>query len=378
MIPDSSDGAGADFVVRRDRLDSAQEHSGFWFENRSIVVRTCKLLHCIERIEEVQHHKFHLVWSVVAKNVPTPVAGDAAELGEHLLLQQILVCVRVRDRGPTSPVTCNQGLHHLAASIHTVAFRSVIRLHMRFHKRWIWVCALIACAALGQEFEAVSVKANPSIGRSSGFRTDPGRLTATNVSLRGLIVRAYGVKDFQVEGPDWLRSERFDVSATFPDPMPKDSQKRDAAFHQMMQSMLADRFKLVVHREQRIRPVYAMTAGKGGVKFKEAVNCDSRGANSSDTHYAGTCVSMEAFSAFLAGRHRDLPVDLPVLDMTGLAGFYDLTLDWVPGSTRLGDSPTGLMLPVALEEQLGLKLETRRAPVEMLMVDHAERAPTEN
>lgn len=244
--------------------------------------------------------------------------------------------------------------------------------------RWICACALIACAALGQEFEAASVKPNPSRGRSSGFRTDPGRLTATNVSLRGLIVRAYGVKDFQVEGPDWLSSERFNVSATFPDSLPKDSQKRDAAFRQMMQNMLADRFKLVVHREQRIRPVYALTAGKSGAKFKEAANCNSRGANSSDTHYAGTCVSMDAFSAYLAGRHRDLPVDLPVLDMTGLAGFYDLTLDWVADSPRFGDSPTGLTLPVALEEQLGLKLETRKASVEMLVVDHAERAPAEN
>ncbi len=262
----------------------------------------------------------------------------------------------------------------LAANIHTVGIPIVICLHMRR----IWVCALIACAAFGQEFEAVSVKPNPSIGRSSGFRTDPGRLSATNVSLRGLIVRAYGVKDFQVEGPDWLSSERFDVSATFPDSMPKDSQKRDAAFHQMLQNMLADRFKLLVHREQKIRPVYGLTAGKSGVKFKAAANCDSRGANSSDTHYAGRCVSMDAFSAFLAGRHRDLPVDLPVVDMTGLAGFYDLTLDWVPESGQLGDSPSGLTLVVALEEQLGLKLETRKAPVEMLVVDHADRVPTEN
>ncbi len=257
-------------------------------------------------------------------------------------------------------------------------FRSVIRLHMRFHLRCICVCVLIACAALGQEFEAVSVKPNPSIGRSSGFRTDPGRLTATNVSLSGLIVRAYGVKDFQVDGPDWLSSERFDVSATFPDSMPKDSQKRDAAFQQMMQNMLAERFKLVVHREHRIRPVYALTVSKSGIKFKEAANCDSRGANSSDTHYAGTCVSMDVFSAFLAGRHRNLPVDLPVLDMTGLAGFYDLTLDWVPERAQLGDSPSGLTLPVAIQEQLGLKLETRKAPVEMLVVDHAERVPAEN
>lgn len=259
-------------------------------------------------------------------------------------------------------------------SLHTAGIRSVNRLRMRR----ICVFALMACAAPGQEFEAVSLKPNASIGRGSGFRTDPGRLTATNVSLRGLIVRAFGVKDFQVEGPDWLSSERFDVSATFPDLLSKDSQERDAAFHQMLQNMLADRFKLVVHREQKIRPVYGLTLGKSGVKFKAAANCDSRGANSSDPHYAGRCVSIDAFSAFLAGRHRDLPVDLPVVDMTGLAGSYDLTLDWVPESKQLRDGPPGLTLLVALEEQLGLKIETRKAPVEMLVVDHAERMPTEN
>ncbi len=232
--------------------------------------------------------------------------------------------------------------------------------------------AALACAALGQEFEVASVKPNKSISHSSGFNTTGGRLTATNVSLRGLIVRAYGVQDYQVEGPDWLRSERFDVAATFPEASSKD-------FQAMMQNMLADRFKLTVHREQKDRPVYSLVLGKNGIKFKEAPDsdCGSHSRNKSGTHFVGTCVSMGAFAEFLAGQRRDLPIDLPVLDSTGLKGFYNLTLDWVPES-KVADNPSGVTLLVALEEQLGLRLETRKAPIEILVVDAAQRVPSEN
>jgi uncharacterized protein (TIGR03435 family) len=255
-------------------------------------------------------------------------------------------------------------------------------------------CILIAAfsrAALGQEFEVVSVKPNKSMARNSGFTTDGGRLMATNVSLRGLIVRAYGMRDYQVEGPIWLSSERFDVSATFPEGLPKDKEKHDAAFLAMLQNMLAERFKLVAHREQKTRPVYALVLGKSGIKFKVAPDsdCGSHGRTSSDIHFTGTCISIDAFAEFLARRaqRRDLPVDLPVLDMTGLKGFYNLTLDWVPeprlsgeskGNAPVGDSSYGVTLMVALQEQLGLVLETRNAPIEILVVDDAQRAPSEN
>ena len=186
-------------------------------------------------------------------------------------------------------------------------------------------------------------------------------------------------------------SERFDVSATFPEALPKDREKYDAAFRSMMQNMLADRFKLVLHREHKIRPVYGLIVGKSGIKFKEAPDsdCGSHSGNSKGTHFVGTCVSMDAFAEFLARRRRDLPVDLPVLDMTGVKGFYNLTLDWVPESKPsseskgnlqpvVGDSPSGVTLIVALQEQLGLRLETHRAPIETLVVDRAERVPSEN
>jgi uncharacterized protein (TIGR03435 family) len=238
----------------------------------------------------------------------------------------------------------------------------------------VWILtAGFASLALCQEFEVVSVKPNKSTSYNSSFTTDRGRLVAINISLRGLIWRAYGVQDYQVEGPDWINSERFDISATVPEALPKGATFA-AAFDVMMQKMLADRFKLVIHRQQKIRPAYGLMVAKSGIKFKEAPasDCGSHGANNRGTHFVGTCVSMDAFAAFLAKRRRDLPVELPVLDMTGLQGFYNLTLDWVP------DSASGVILPLALEEQLGLKLETRKAPIEILVVDSALRTPSEN
>jgi len=251
--------------------------------------------------------------------------------------------------------------------------------------RGIFVCILMAafwCAALGQEFEVVSVKANKSASTSSHSSSDPGRLTSTNVSLRSLIVTAYGMKDYQVEGPDWLSSARFDVAAKFPEALPRDREKYNAGLRAMMQKMLADRFKLVVHRDRKTFSVYGLIVGKRGIKFKEVPDAGSH-SNSNNGHYVGTSVTMAAFAEFLARR-----VDLPVLDMTGLKGSYDLTLDWVPEPRQSGeskgdvpvvaDSPTGATLLLAIQEQLGLKLESRKAPIEILVVDHAERVPTEN
>jgi uncharacterized protein (TIGR03435 family) len=243
--------------------------------------------------------------------------------------------------------------------------------------RYILIAAF-AGAALCQEFEVASVKPNKSSSYRSSFTTDRGRVMATNVSLKGLIMRAYRVQDYQVDGPDWLSSERFDVSATFPETRSQDHEPYDTALENMMQKMLADRFQLAVHRERKVRAVYELMAGKSGIHVQEAhgSDCDSHSRNSSGTHFAGRCISMGAFADFLARRRRDLPVDLPVLDMTGIQGFYNLTLDWVPDAA--GDNPSGATLPVALQEQLGLKLQMGKAPIEILVVDKAERTPTEN
>src|SRR5580698_9023690 len=137
--------------------------------------------------------------------------------------------------------------------------------------RPIFACmAAFACLALGQELEAVSVKPSKSGSNRSDFHGTRGMLTATNLSLRSMIVTAYGIKDYQVEGPDWLNSERFDLVAKYPDGLPIDREKYNAALGAMMQKMLADRFQLAVRRDQKMFSVYGLTIGKKGIKFKEA------------------------------------------------------------------------------------------------------------
>lgn len=253
--------------------------------------------------------------------------------------------------------------------------------------RGISVCGFLAAAlsvAFGQKFEVVSVKPNKSLSNGSSTNTNQGRLTATNVTLRSLIVMAYGVKDYQVEGPDWLTSERFDITGKFPQALPRDREKYNAGLHAMMQDMLTDRFRLAVHRETKVFSVYELILGKSGIKFKEVPDTDSHNQSSNNNHYKGTCVSMNAFAEFLSRR-----ADLPVLDMTGLKGFYDLTLDWSLEPRQAGVASSNAPVPAtdiaskpaiyeALQEQLGLKLETRKAPIQVLVVDHAERVPTEN
>jgi len=234
------------------------------------------------------------------------------------------------------------------------------------------VALAFTCLAIGQEFEVISIKPNKSGPGHSGSHSDRGILKADNMSLRQMIASAYGIKDYQLEGPDWLASERFDVSAKFPENLPSDREKYAAAMFSMLQKMLVDRFKLAVHREQKALPVYGLVVAKHGIKFKQVPDQGSR-RNSNNTHFTGTC-SMDLFADFLSRR-----MDMPVIDMTGLKGMYEMTLDWAPEpAADSDDTPKGLALPDALEAQLGLKLEHRKAPIEILVVDHAERVPSDN
>jgi uncharacterized protein (TIGR03435 family) len=244
-----------------------------------------------------------------------------------------------------------------------------------YRMRPIFLTAFIlasALTALAQEFEVVSVKPNKSGSNGSSTRSDQGRMTATNISLKNLIVRAYNLKDYQVEGPDWLTSERYDMVAKFPEALPKDREKYNAALGAMMQKMLVERFKLVVRHEQKVFPVFGLIVGKNGIKFKEVPDADSHNSNSNNTHYVGTCVSMSTFAEFLSRR-----MERPVFDMTGLKGFYDLKLDWTE-NTAAGEPQQFPELAIAVQEQLGLRLESRKEPIEIVIVEHIERVPTEN
>lgn len=260
---------------------------------------------------------------------------------------------------------------------------------MPFSGRFILVAAF-ATAALGQEFEAVSVKPDNAGPGSSSSHSDRSMLTATNVSLRELIGLAYGINrrdDFRLQGPDWLTAVAFDVSAKFPEAFSGDKYT-PAATQAMMQKMLADRFGLVVHRERKTFPVYGLVVGSGAVKLKPvAAGPYHQSSNSHDgpVHYEGKCVTMDNFAAYLTQQHMDLPEDLPVVNMTGLQGCYDMTFEWSrsprqpagQGDAAVAD-PSGPVLTEAIQKQFGLRLESRKAPLEILVVDHAERAPTAN
>lgn len=231
--------------------------------------------------------------------------------------------------------------------------------------------ALLASTALAQEFEAVSVRPNNSGGFDSHSHSDQGLLKDTNVTLRSLIATAYQIRDYQLEGPDWMGSERFDVAAKFPEALPKDREKYNAAMGTMMRKMLEDRFKLAAHRGQKTFSVYGVTVEKSGIKFKEVPEGPSR-SDSDNRRYEGRAVTMARFAEYLSRN-----ADLPILDMTGLKGFYDLNLQWFP-EPKAGETPQGPALREAMEEQLGLKLENRKAQIDIVVVDHVEKTPTED
>lgn len=233
------------------------------------------------------------------------------------------------------------------------------------------LCSAGAWVAFAQEFEAVSIRPSSSATFDSDSQTSAGALTGSNLTLRSLILDAYRVKDYQVDGPGWLASERFDISAKFGRPLPADREQALEAYASMMRHMLEDRFKLAIHREQRTFTVYGLIAAKGGVKFKQVPDGPGR-SDSRNGHYEGVAVTMPRFAEFLSRRS-----DLPVVDMTGLTKSYTLTLDFFP-DPKPGEEAAGPTLREALENQLGLRLEVRKAPIEVIVVDHVERVPTAN
>lgn len=233
----------------------------------------------------------------------------------------------------------------------------------------------LAFHAFGQTlaFEVVSVKPNHSASNNSSSNSHNGVFTGTNQNLKSLIMRAYLVRDYQVTGPDWLASERFDIAAKPP------AGAKDSDLGLMLQSMLAERFKLTLHHETRELPVYGVVVAKNGPKFKEVEDTGGTSTNSNRGNFVGERCSMPTFCAYLA-RH----MDRPVIDMTNLTGVFNLTLHFMPdeGLPPRDDAKAGTEayppLLTALQEQLGLKMEPRKAPIDMLVVDHMDKVPSEN
>ena len=229
-----------------------------------------------------------------------------------------------------------------------------------------------ACGQSAPAFDVVSIKPSPQglPGVNAGMRTDATHFIALWLPIRTLIMGAYDMEFWKISGaPDWTMADGYDITATMPPGLPK------AQIEAMLQTLLADRCKLVVHRETKDTAIYALVAAKGGSKLKPSPE-GQFGIRRGRGHLELRHVSMKTFTRYLGDATEGGEMDRPVVDMTGIEGLYDITLDWTPDNGPRGVDG-GPSILTAVQEQWGLKLEPRKAPVEFIVIDHIER-PSEN
>jgi uncharacterized protein (TIGR03435 family) len=264
-------------------------------------------------------------------------------------------------------------------------------------------------SATAFEYEVASIKPNKSSDIKSKFWFRRDGLSATGVNLQTLIGFAYGVQGFQISGvPDSLKSEKYDVEAKADRSVVDQLQKLNReqgrlAVQHMLQALLANRFRLSVHTETKDLPVYALVKLKTGPKFQEAKPGDAYPNGIKGPDGVGGAGMMRMDRGVLIGQGVPLEtlvaqlshqLGRTVVDQTGLTSKYDFTLQWTPdegqgamfkaaeggpsgSNSAFTAESSGPSIFTALQEQLGLKLEPQKGPVEMIMVDHVER-PSEN
>jgi bla regulator protein blaR1 len=262
-----------------------------------------------------------------------------------------------------------------------------------------FVLAAAACVAFGQpaalpRFEVVSIKPNAQAGSDIQGNGDVrflpgGRLSTERASLRYIIQNAYGVKPFQlIGGPGWIDSAHYDIDAKAP------TDARPAEMRLMMQAMLEDRFQLKAHRESRELPVYELTAAKSGVKLEppKPEGCTPpRPCGRVLMTISGAGARLEGAQVPMAEFVRVLSNVLArtVVDKTGFSGLFDVRLDFAPDQTLGGlpapagsDDPRVPSIPAdpnhptiftAMQQQLGIKVEAAKGPVEVIIIDRVER-----
>jgi uncharacterized protein (TIGR03435 family) len=225
-------------------------------------------------------------------------------------------------------------------------------------------------------FEVASVKVSPP--RTEGMRLpqnqilpSPGGVTIQNTSLKGIIQWAYHLQTIQVIGPGWLESDHYDIAAKSSDAVPTER------LRQMLQPLLADRFKLAFHRETREMPAYVVTVGKNGLKMTQ-----SQGDGEMQMKPTGKGLNVQFTHVTLAqlAEMASSPLQGVVVDQTGLKGAWDFTLDMSPAMmNRPADREEAIdMIIQVLNDQLGIKIEQKKVPAEVLVVDRAEKVPVEN
>jgi uncharacterized protein (TIGR03435 family) len=230
-------------------------------------------------------------------------------------------------------------------------------------------------------FEVASVKMNgagsgegPGRGREI-VTPSPAGVTMKNVHLKSIVQWAYHMQAIQVLGPSWLDDNRYDIVAKTAGETPVERQRV------MMQTLLAERFKLTFHRETKEMPAYVFTVAKSGHKLKQSESegeLEVKPSSSGKMAAAFTHVTLAQLSEMASS-----PLQGVVVDQTGLKGSYDFTLDMSPFMGGGDFRPTGIediitMIIQAANEQLGIKIEQKKVPAELLIVDHAEKVPVEN
>jgi uncharacterized protein (TIGR03435 family) len=235
------------------------------------------------------------------------------------------------------------------------------------------------------EFEVAVIKPSKPDAQMNGRMQSNGRFDFQAISLKLLIQLAYDNTDNNslIGAPKWLDSEHFDIVAKASRAVPVDS------LRVMVKSLLADRFKLVVHTEDRPIPIYALVVGKRGPKLEPATGSERAGCKLSvdDSIRIYTCknTTMEQLAQDLRNRSRAY-IDHPVVNVTGLMGAYNFTLSWTnrvglqggPPPQVASDPTGGLTVFEAIDRQLGLKLEVQKKPMPVLVIDHVNQVPTEN
>lgn len=253
------------------------------------------------------------------------------------------------------------------------------------------------------------------VRNTPGSSTNPGVVSPGRIhyaaTLKELLANAYGVKEFQVEGPVWMATERFVLDATMP---PETTREQRLS---MLKNLLADRFKLTTHRDTKELPMYSLVVAKNGPKMKESLEvpvhahpgADASQASAPPTNVrtvtAGGRVRITAEDETIQDLANQLThqLDRPVKDETGMSQKYDFVLTFSSNGLSGTASPADTMPPTSLaqgtprspssdlpdardlsdlfgavQSQLGLKLEAKKGPVELIVIDHIEKTPVEN
>ncbi len=252
-------------------------------------------------------------------------------------------------------------------------------------------------------FEVASIKPSDSSSPFMSIRDTPGgRYTANGISVKLLIQNAYNVHDFQISGgPNWINSAKYDIVAkadeSSDENQAKFTENQRNAFRERqrlrLQSLLEDRFQLTFHSSTKELPIYALVVAKDGPKIQKAK--DGQDKNKGSMMMRPGQLTARGLSMFYLAANLSNQVGRVAIDKTGLSGLYDFTLQWTPDRSQMGSfgggpgpGPEGSRMPpppdpdgpsifTAVQEQLGLKLEPQKGPVEILVIDHVEK-PSEN